>query len=113
MSTWADLAALRQAGLRPAGMLWVFAKPTEHWNLRAALIEDGAMVIDHDSPKVPLHLLAGLDVALMLRSCSQALPLSGAIADAKLAPARCRVWCDCERALTLFASPESQCRRNA
>ena len=108
MSTWADLKSLRDAGHRPAHMLTVFA-PGAHRNFRAAMIEIGAMVIDHqlDQP-IPLELIGGLEVLLMYEICEDACELARRMWGMKYPPTRCRVWCSCSKALTVTPGP---CRR--
>jgi len=104
MSTWADLKTLRDAGHRPAHMLTVFAGA--HRNFRAAMMDIGAMVIDHAPGKsIPLELLGGLDVLLMFSHCGQASELASRLSTAKHPPRRCRVWCECSHALTVLSGP--------
>lgn len=109
MSAWTDLKALRDAGHRPAGALWVFSS-REHWRLRAALIEVGSMVIDHDAQeRIPSELLGGLDVLIMPASCAHVCELGREIREGKYPPKRCQVWCECSGALLPYA--HGDCKR--
>lgn len=109
MNDWADLKALRDAGHRPAHMLAVFSG--DHWRFRAAMIENGAMVIDHPSGQpIPIELLAGLEVLLMFSRCGEAMEIAKQIRGAKHPPLRCRVWCECMQDLSVIAM---KCREAA
>jgi hypothetical protein len=104
MSTWADLKELRDAGYRPAHTLMIFGEG--HANLRRAMLELGAMVIDHASDEpVPAQLLQGLDVLLLFERCAESSAIAAAIRASTAPPARCRAWCECSRDLTICPGP--------
>lgn len=93
MSSWADLSALRASGHVPSGTLLVFGKRTEHWRLRAAMIEASRMVIDHDEDgPFPYPLVAGLEVLLML-DCEQCKEVADHYRDADPKPYRLYHYC--------------------
>jgi hypothetical protein len=104
MSTWADLAAMRQRGEKP--QLSVFV--TNHERFARNMWGVGSLVILHQQGEViPVELLEGLDVVLMFPRCAVASRIRHLMDERGVKCASVRTWCTCGEGLT--ATPYANC----
>lgn len=101
MNTWADLANLREAGLRPGLPLII----TTYRDSRIANFEEmGCMVIMHTAgTKFHVELLEGLRVWLFLGGCEKPAAIARLAKVKGTQPEELCCWCECHK--TLVANP--------
>ena len=102
MTTWSDLASLREQGLKPGLPVYVTDRPVLARNMR----DVGCVAILYTGGEpMPVWLLDRLDVRMDFGRCELVGKVHRLMRRHGVRPARLRAWCDCAHDFVATTGP--------